>query len=42
MGSRTTESEAIMSNLEKILETIGGLFFFASLAALTWLAHVVL
>jgi len=31
-----------MSDFEKILQTIGGLFFFASLAALTWLAHVLL
>lgn len=31
-----------MSNLEKILEAIGGLFFFACLFGLGWVAHVVL
>ena len=31
-----------MSNFEKILETIGGLFFFACLFFFGWVANVVL
>lgn len=31
-----------MSNFEKTLETIGGLFFFACLFGFGWVAYVVL
>ena len=34
--------EAVMSSLEKVLEAIGGLFFFACLFFFGWVANVVL